>query len=128
METTTDAAHYNLTWKFYSTSDGRTVKLDSTGPVNIVPAPPPVYTENPDLAKGDIIKTDYAADGADVTVTQIVYRNGSVLFQKQFLTHYEPWSAKYDYGPGTDVPTPAQHPEQWAIRQTAIPEWSHRLH
>ena len=110
METTTDAAHYNLTWKFYSTSDGRTVKLDSTGPVNIVPAPPPVYTENPDLAKGDIIKTDYAADGADVTVTQIVYRNGSVLFQKQFLTHYEPWSAKYDYGPGTDVPTPAPTP------------------
>jgi len=52
METSVDAAHYNLTWKFYSTSDGRTVNFTTTGPINIVPAPPPVYTENPDLPQG----------------------------------------------------------------------------
>ncbi|MDR3576464.1 MAG: VanW family protein [Anaerolineaceae bacterium] len=110
MDTFLDAAHYNLTWKFYSTSDGRTVNYTTTGPVNIVPAPPPVYTENDALANGQIKQTDWAADGADVTVNRTVSRNGSVLFQDQFLTHYEPWAAKYDYGPGTDVPTPAPTP------------------
>jgi vancomycin resistance protein YoaR len=110
METYVDAAHYNLTWKFYSTSDGRTVDWHTSGPVNIVPAPPPVYTENPALANGEIKRTDYKADGADVTVNRTVTRNGSVLFQDQFATHYEPWSDKYDYGPGTDIPTPAPTP------------------
>ena len=110
METSVDAAHYNLTWNFYSTSDGRTVDWHTTGPINVVPAPPPVYTENPDLAQGDIVKTDYAAEGADVTVDRTVTRNGSVLFKDQFVTHYEPWAAKYDYGPGTDIPTPAPTP------------------
>jgi vancomycin resistance protein YoaR len=110
METYLDAAHYNLTWKFYSTKDGRTVDWHTTGPVNIVPAPPPVYTENPDLANGEIKQTDYAADGADVTINRTVSRNGSVYFQDQFVTHYEPWSAKYDYGPGTDIPTPEPTP------------------
>jgi len=110
METSVDAAHYYLTWKFYSTSDGRTVSSTSTGLVNIVPAPPPVYTENPDLPQGKIVQTDWAVAGADVTVKRTVTRDGSVYFQDQFVTHYEPWSDKFDYGPGTDVPTPGPTP------------------
>jgi vancomycin resistance protein YoaR len=101
---------YSLTWKFYSTSDGRTVSWTNTGPQNIVPAPPPLYTENPDLPKGKIKQVDWSAEGADITVTRVVSRNGTVYFQDKFATHYEAWQAKYQYGPGTDVPTPAPSP------------------
>jgi vancomycin resistance protein YoaR len=96
----------SLTWKFYSTSDGRSVSWDTSGLQNVVEPPDPLYTENPDLAKDEIKQVDWAVDGADVTVTRTVTRDGVVIHDDVFNTHYMPWQAKYEYGPGTDVPTP----------------------
>jgi vancomycin resistance protein YoaR len=96
----------SLTWKFYSTSDGRSVSWDTSGLQNVVEPPDPLYEENPDLAQGEIKQVDWAVDGADVTVTRTVTRDGVVIHDDVFNTHYMPWQAKYEYGPGTDVPTP----------------------
>lgn len=96
--------YFSLTWKFYSTSDGRTVDWQTTGPTNIVPAPEPLYRENPDMAKGEIKKVDYAADGADIAITRTVYKNGIVYFSDAFYTHFQPWQEVFEYGPGTDIP------------------------
>ncbi len=104
METYVNVSARSLTWKFYSTSDGRTVSWDTTGPVDIVPAPSPLFEENPDLKKNEMKQVDYAANGADVTVTRTVYQNGAVLFQDQFITHYEPWQAICQYGPDSKKP------------------------
>ncbi len=94
----------SLTWKFYSTSDGRSVTWDTTGPVNVVPAPSPLFEENPELKKNEMKQVDYAANGADVTITRTVYQNGAVLFQDQFITQYEPWQAICQYGPDSRNP------------------------
>ncbi len=108
METYVNTAAHSLTWKFYSTSDGRRVEWDTTGPENVVPAPDPVYEENPDLAAGEIQQVDYSADGSDITVDRTVTRDGEVIDQYTFTTHYLPWRAVYQYGPGTkDIPTSA---------------------
>jgi vancomycin resistance protein YoaR len=108
METYVNPSNSSITWKFYSTSDNRKVTWDTTGPINIVKAPDPVYKENPDLPKGTINQVDYSADGADVTVNRTVTRDGSVILQDTIKTQYEPWAAVYEYGPGTDnIPTPA---------------------
>lgn len=97
----------SITWKFYSTSDGRKVEWQTTGPTNIVEPPAPLYRENPDLDKGEINQVDWEAEGADVTVTRFVYRDGGLLFQDTFATHYLPWQAIFEYGPGTEgIPTP----------------------
>lgn len=93
-----------LTWKFYSTSDGRTVDWNSSGPVNITAPPDPIYRENADLSNGEIKQVDWAAEGADVTVNRTVYRNGSVYFSDSVITHYEAWADAYEYGPGTEIP------------------------
>ncbi len=107
METYVNPAASSITWKFYSTSDGRQVSWDTTGPVNIVPAPDPVYKENPDLPKGKINQVDYAADGADVTVTRTVTRDNEVIISDTIKTHFQAWAAVYEYGPGTEnIPTP----------------------
>jgi vancomycin resistance protein YoaR len=95
---------YSLTWKFYSTSDGRSVDWSTTGPTNIVPAPDPIYRENPDLAKGEIKQVDWAAEGSDVTVSRTVNRDGTVYFKDTIATHYQPWQDVFEYGPGTDLP------------------------
>ena len=108
METYVNPSASSITWKFYSTSDGRKVDWSTTGPTNVVPAPDPLYKENPDLPKGKIKQVDYAADGADVTVTRTVTRDGQTLYSDVFKTHYQAWRAVYEYGPGTEgIPTPS---------------------
>jgi len=93
-----------LTWKFYSTSDGRTVDWRTTGLANVEEAPEPLYQENEDLNKGEIRQVDWEADGADVTVFRTVMRDGQVYLEDTFATHYLPWRAVYEYGPGTKIP------------------------
>ncbi|MEW5871253.1 MAG: VanW family protein [Chloroflexota bacterium] len=105
METYFYPTSRSLTWKFYSTSDGRTVDWETSGPRDIVEPPDPVYEENPELATGVIKQVDWAAEGADVTVTRKVSRDGQALYDDVITTHYLPWGDVYQYGPGTELPT-----------------------
>ncbi|MEI8132052.1 MAG: VanW family protein [Leptolinea sp.] len=113
METYVNPEKSSITWKFYSTKDGREIKWDASGPTNIVEAPEPLYKENPELEKGDIQQIDWAADGADVTVRRTVTKNGQPYLEDDFITHYQPWQSVFEYGPGTEnIPTPS--PEETA--------------
>jgi vancomycin resistance protein YoaR len=104
METYVNESARRITWKFYSTSDGRTVSWETTGPINRVPAPDPIFQENPDFKPGEIKQTDWAAEGADVQVVRRVSRGGQLINEDYFNTHYAPWQAICEYGPGTEDP------------------------
>jgi vancomycin resistance protein YoaR len=104
METYVNVKARKITWKFYSTSDGRKVEWETSGLQNIVDPPEPQYIENPKLDEGEIKQVDWAVEGADVTVIRVVYRDGEVYFRDKFITHYQPWQAVYEYGPGTEIP------------------------
>ena len=94
----------SLTWKFYSTSDGRSITWETTGPQNVAPAPKPLFEENDEMNAGQIRQVDWAANGADVVVTRSVWKNGAVYFSDDFKTHYEPWQAVCEVAPGTKNP------------------------
>jgi vancomycin resistance protein YoaR len=101
-----------LTWQFYSTPDGRSVTINTTGPQNIVPAPPPSFVINPDLNQ-KMKQTDIAVNGADVDVTRTVTKNGAVYFQDEYKTHYEPWQAICEYAPSVQDPaSEAKHEDK----------------
>ncbi len=102
METYFNASSQSLTWKFYSTSDGRTVTFEASGPRNVTAAPQPLFELNPELKKNEIKQVDWAADGADATIVRTVWKNGAVYFTDMFTTHYEPWQAVCQYGPETE--------------------------
>jgi vancomycin resistance protein YoaR len=102
METYVNVAARSLTWRFYSTSDGRSVDWETSGLQNIVEPDDPVLQENPDLSKNEIKQVDWAVDGADISVTRTVMKDGQVYIQDTYNTHYIPWRAVYVYGPGTD--------------------------
>jgi vancomycin resistance protein YoaR len=91
-----------LTWKFYSTGDGRTVEWETTGLTNIQDPPDPLYQENSDLTEGEIKQVDWSVKGADVTVTRYVHLDDEIIYNDIFVTHYMPWRAVYEYGPGTE--------------------------
>ncbi len=102
-----------LEFKFYSTGDGRTVETPEPLVANVIPHPPDRYEENPELPTGKIEQVDWSADGADVLITRLVRRaDGSILFEDRFFSHYLPWQAVYEYGPGTEgMPPPEVEPE-----------------
>lgn len=108
METYVDEAARTITWKFFSTSDGRSVEWDTTGPTDIVEAPDAEYEESPELSKGEVKQVDYAADGATVRITRWVYRDGAVLYEDHINTKYQAWAPVYQYGKGTPNYPPKQ--------------------
>jgi vancomycin resistance protein YoaR len=94
----------SLTFKFYSTDVGRVVEKD--GPVfeNVRPPAPDNWEYNEELEEGEIIKVDWAVEGADVTVVRRVYDEfGSLMYgEERFVSNYIPWGNVYQYGPGVD--------------------------
>ena len=113
IETYTNETAQRLTFKFYSTSDGRTVEKADVQVYDVVPHPPDLYEEDPELPAGEIEQVDWAADGANVLVKRVIRAaDGTVLREDNFFSHYLPWQAVYHYGPGTEgIPTPEATPE-----------------
>ncbi|HTP11721.1 MAG TPA: VanW family protein, partial [Anaerolineae bacterium] len=89
-----------LTFKFYSTSDGRQVTISDPIIENVVPHPEDKIEEDPTLPAGTRQQVDYAADGADVTVKRTVTRGGQVISEDQVFTRYQPWQAVFKVGTG----------------------------
>lgn len=93
-----------LVWKFYSTKDGRSVEWNTGGLQDVIPAPEPLFQENPDLGVFEMKQVDWSADGAVVTVNRKVLKNGQVYFVDRFYTAYSPWQAICEYGSGVEDP------------------------
>ena len=95
IETVTDVVEATVTFRFYSTSDGRTVQKDGPYISNIIPHGPTVYEESAEMAPGQTKQVDWAVDGADVTIKRYVYRDGELLYEDVFFSRYYPWQAVY---------------------------------
>ncbi len=113
METVFDSAGNSLTWKFYSTSDGRTVQAVFSGLTNKIPALPPTLTFNPLAESGSVSHVDYAAEGADVTISRTVSQSGVVLDSREFFTKYQPWADACEYGPNVKDPEKILKKKGW---------------
>lgn len=109
METYVNPPARTINWKFYSTSDGRTVDWETSGLQNIEDKLTPIYEKDEELEKGEVEQLDWAIEGADVTVSRTVTRNGEILHDDTLKTHYEPWATVCHYGPGTEGYPPAEN-------------------
>lgn len=104
METYVNVQAKRLTWKFYSTNDGRSVQWNTSGLQNVRPAPDPLFQENSDLGNTEMKQVDWSADGADVTISRTVLKDGQIYFEDTFVTSYKPWQAICQYGSGVTNP------------------------
>lgn len=106
IETYYRADDESLTFKFYSTSLGRTVEQDIWVTNERSHEFRNRYTFNPDLEEGEIRQVEWAADGADVLVHRVVWNQwGETRDEDYFQSEYEPWSNVFEYGPNTEIPT-----------------------
>jgi len=95
---TVDVAGKTLTFGFYGTSDGRSTKMIGPFVSGETPPPEPLYQEDGSLTKGTTKQIDFAAWGAKATIGREVYRNGELLHNDTFYSHYQPWQAVYLVG------------------------------
>lgn len=100
IETSVYPSNDAIQFRFYSTNPGRRVIKE--GPVirNVQPPPPTVYEPNAELQPGQSLQVDWAAEGADVSVTRIILdTEGNVIERDEFISHYEPWAAIIQVAP-----------------------------
>ncbi len=96
----------SLTFKFYSTSLGRTVVKSDPVFENVTEVPGPeedkwIFRE--DLPPGTVEQVDWATEGADVYITRTVYNaDGEIIGDQVFESNYWPVSNVFHYGPGVE--------------------------
>jgi vancomycin resistance protein YoaR len=95
-----------LTFKFYSTSMGRTIVKEDPVFANITEVPGPEqdrweYVET--VEPGTVEKIDWATEGADVSIQRIVYNaDGVVIEDRTFVSNYIPVPNVFHYGPDVE--------------------------
>lgn len=88
-------------FRFYSTNPGRQVVKE--GPIirDITPPAATHYEVNNDLAPGQSLQVDWAAEGAYVEVTRVILdANGNTIRREIFASQYQPWGAVVQVAPG----------------------------
>ena len=102
----------SLTFKFYSTSLGRTVEKEEPTFANVTEPPPDIWEYNEELEEGEIEQVDWAVEGADVTIRRVVRNaNGDLLEDDYFISNYIPWPNIYQYGPDARLPAGVSPPD-----------------
>jgi len=100
IETSVYPAQDALQFRFYSTNPGRVVEIQQPSVRNVEPSPAPGFEANNDLAPGQVLQVDYAAEGADVNVTRVIRdMQGNVMSEDNIFTHYLPWQAVFQVHP-----------------------------
>lgn len=98
IQTHIDLSNLVLTFEFYGTTDGRVATVTKPILSNYVPAPPPLYTEDPTLPRGVVKQIDFSAPGTNSKFDYTVTRNGETIFEKTFYSNFRPWQAKFLVG------------------------------
>lgn len=100
IQSVVDPSTLRLTFYLYGVSDGRKVTMTTPVVTNIIPAPAPIYTDDPTLPAGVLKQTDFAAAGATVRFSRTVTRGNQTLISETYTSVYQPWQAAYLRGTG----------------------------
>lgn len=90
-----DPINASLTFTLYGKRDGRKVAITKPTVTNIVPAPAPIYQDDPSLQKGVEKQIDFAAPGGRSVFSRTVTRDGQVIINDTFVSSYRPWQAVF---------------------------------
>jgi vancomycin resistance protein YoaR len=106
IETYVNQDKSTLTFKFYSTGNGRIVELEGPVVTDVIEHGEPVYREDAKLEPGEIKQIEWATDGLTSEITRVIRdaTTREIIERKEFNSKFRPWDAVYLVGPGTEVP------------------------
>lgn len=95
VQTSIDPTIQKLTFSLFGTSDGRKVDLSEPIVTNRNPPLPTSYQDDPSLPKGTVKQIDFGAEGAKVSFTRQVTKDGNTIISDKFVSNFQPWRAVY---------------------------------
>ncbi len=95
IQTKIDLAHLTLAFEFYGTRDGRVATITNHKVWDITPPPPPLYQDDPTLAKGVTKQVDFDAWGTKASFDYKVTRGSDTLENATFFSNFRPWQAVF---------------------------------
>jgi len=98
-----NSANGTISFLYYGTKPNRQVTISEPILSDVVDTGEPVYQEDESLATGQIKQVETAKKGVTVTVERTIVENGESRVDK-VVSVYQPWSAVYLVGPGTQIP------------------------
>lgn len=94
-----DSNRLHMFVELYGTSDGRTTEISGYQAWDARPPLPTEYVPDPSLAPGQLRQIDWAASGIRTKFTHTIRdKNGVVMSQKDYVSNYRPWAAKFLQG------------------------------
>ncbi len=91
-----DSKNLYMFYEIYGTSDGRTAEIVDHKTWNYKPPLPPEYIDDPSLPAGQVKQVDWAAAGISASFTNVIKdKDGNIINEDTYVSHYKPWAAKY---------------------------------
>lgn len=101
IQATVDPVKKTLLIEFYGKKDGRQIELSEATLFGALPAPEPLYEDDPSLPTGTVKQVDWAAPGVKSTFTyKVKAKDGTIIQDRTFYSSYRPWKAVYLVGKG----------------------------
>jgi vancomycin resistance protein YoaR len=112
VETEVEGGTHRLTFRFYSTGDGRRVEKEGPEVTDETEPGPPIYELDEEIEPGTVVRWQSAVDGLTARVERKVYdAAGKLILQDTFVSEYAPRRVVYHHGPGYEPPEEAAEPE-----------------
>lgn len=100
VQAVVDPSVSKLQVDIYGTLDGRRTEISDVKVSNIIPAPDPLYQDDPTLPTGIVKQVDFAAAGATSVFSRKVYKSDQLIIDETFKSVFKPWQAVYLVGKG----------------------------
>jgi len=90
-----DENNAKLWFRFYGAPKTREVTIKGPTTSNPIEAGDPIFEEDPSLPPGTRVQVEWPHDGLDVTLYRVIQQDDGQVAREKFLSHYEPWPARY---------------------------------
>lgn len=100
VQTIADTKNMTLAFEIYGTKDSRVVTISKPTLTNVTPPPEDLYIDDPNLPLGKIEQVEHKAWGGRASFNYTVVRDNDTIFQKNFVSNYKAWGAKFLRGVG----------------------------
>lgn len=101
LHNATDSEKLYMYVEIYGTSDGRSAEIVDHKTYDFLPAPPPLYVDDPTLKQGVLKQIDFAASGIKASFKNIVKdKAGKIIREDTYFSNYKPWQAVFLRGTG----------------------------
>lgn len=103
VQTKVDTKKLTAEFNIFGTKDGRVATVSKPVVTNQIEPAEDLYVDDPTLPTGKINHIEHKTWGARVTFNYLVQKDGQTIFEKNFVSVYQPWRNVFMRGTGPAI-------------------------